>query len=128
MMARLATRKAKPAGSFHLTEDLIPAHIATLDIKDLHGFGTAACDKARERLGTTNLGDLAKRSRNVLCNALGKGTGDTLWKAIRGIDERKLESDKPRKSVSCEINVRLDNLSHNSIADCPSVRNPLRER
>ncbi|KZV71579.1 DNA repair protein [Peniophora sp. CONT] len=104
MMARLATRKAKPAGSFHLTEDEIPALMGTLDIKDLHGFGSAACDKAQEKLGSTNLGELAKRSRGVLCDALGKGTGETLWKAIRGIDERKLESDKPRKSVSCEIN------------------------
>ena len=40
-------------------------------------------------------------------DALGKGTGETLYKAVRGIDEKKLESDKPRKSVSCEINVRL---------------------
>jgi len=38
-------------------------------------------------------------------DALGKGTGEILYKAIRGIDEKKLESDKPRKSVSCEINV-----------------------
>ncbi|VDC00972.1 unnamed protein product [Peniophora sp. CBMAI 1063] len=111
MMARLATRKAKPAGSFHLTKDEIPTLVATLDIKDLHGFGSAACDKAKERLGSTNLGELAMRSKSALCDALGKGTGETLWKAIRGIDDRKLESDKPRKSVSCEINygIRFEN-------------------
>ena len=41
----------------------------------------------------------------TLINALGKLTGETLYNAVRGIDDKKLESDKPRKSVSCEINV-----------------------
>jgi DNA repair protein REV1 len=38
--------------------------------------------------------------------------GETLYDAIRGVDARKLESDKPRKSVSCDINVRIELLSH----------------
>ncbi|KAI0317485.1 hypothetical protein OF83DRAFT_1283395 [Amylostereum chailletii] len=104
MMARLATRKAKPAGSHHLLPADVPALIATLDIQDLHGFGWSSRDKALEKLGTTNLGDLVGKSKAALCEALGRGMGETLWKAVRGIDERKLESDKPRKSVSCEIN------------------------
>ena len=53
----------------------------------------------------TTLGDLAKKSKGVLIDALGKATGKTLYDAVRGIDDKKLESDKPRKSVSCEINV-----------------------
>lgn len=46
-----------------------------------------------------------RKSKGVLCEALGKSTGETLYNALRGIDDKKLESDKPRKSVSCEINV-----------------------
>jgi hypothetical protein len=78
-----------------------------LDIKDLHGFGWSAHKKALDKLGTTTLGVLARKPRSVLCDALGRGTGETLWKAVRGIDERRLESDKPRKSVSCDITVRI---------------------
>jgi len=108
MLARLATKHAKPAGSFHLRsaefEDLLP----TLDIQDLHGFGKATREKANEKFGTSNLGELSGRSKAVLCEALGKSTGETLYNAIRGVDERKLESDKPRKSVSCDINVGSD--------------------
>ncbi|KAA1475810.1 DNA repair protein [Dentipellis sp. KUC8613] len=104
MLARLATRRAKPAGSYHLRQEDLPNFITSLDIQDLHGFGWSTRDKAQEKLGATNLGELAKRSKATLCEALGKGTGETLYNAIRGIDERKLESDKPRKSVSCEIN------------------------
>ncbi|EMD34309.1 hypothetical protein CERSUDRAFT_107516 [Gelatoporia subvermispora B] len=104
MLARLASRKAKPAGSFHLLPSDISGFLAPLDIDDLHGFGYSARQKAQEKLAATNLGELAQKSKAQLCDALGKGTGETLYKAIRGIDERKLESDKPRKSVSCDVN------------------------
>lgn len=106
MLARVASRKAKPAGSFHILSQDAQALLAPLDIDDLHGFGYSARQKALERLGTTTLGVLADRSKATLCDALGKGMGEILYKAIRGIDDRKLESDKPRKSVSCDINVR----------------------
>lgn len=111
-LARLATRRAKPAGSFHLLASAFPDFLPTLDIQDLHGFGRAARDKAREKFGTTNLGELAGRTKAALCDALGKSMGETLYNSIRGIDERKLESDKPRKSVSCDINVRIEVPSH----------------
>lgn len=107
MLARLASRRAKPAGSHHIFPQDVPAFIAPLDIDDLHGFGHAARQKAKEKLGTTNLGELEKKSKAVLCDALGKGMGDILYNALRGIDDRKLESDKPRKSVSCDVNVRI---------------------
>jgi len=106
MLARLATRRAKPNGSFHLLPAKFPDLLPTLDIQDLHGFGRAARERAHENFGTSNLAELAGRSKVALCDALGKSTGETLYNAIRGVDERKLESDKPRKSVSCDINVR----------------------
>ncbi|KAI0355132.1 hypothetical protein OH77DRAFT_1504410 [Trametes cingulata] len=111
MLARLASRRAKPAGSFHLRPQDVPEFLAPLDIDDLHGFGHSARQKAAEKLGATNLGELVKKSKATLCEALGKGTGETLYKALRGIDERQLESDKPRKSVSCDINygIRFEN-------------------
>lgn len=111
MLARFATRRAKPAGSFHLLPAAFQKLLPDLDIQDLHGFGRAARDKATEKLGTTNLGELAGRSKAALCDALGNAMGDTLYNSIRGIDERKLESDKPRKSVSCDINygIRFEN-------------------
>lgn len=105
MLARLASRRAKPAGSYHLLPHEVAEFLAPLDIDDLHGFGYSARQKAEEKLGATNLGELTKKSKATLCEALGKGTGETLYNALRGIDERKLESDKPRKSVSCDINV-----------------------
>ena len=92
-----------------------------LDIDDLHGFGHSTRQKAKEKLGVTNLGELMKRSKMQLCEALGKGTGETLYKALRGVDDRKLTSDKPRKSVSCDINVRLSFLDSWSVSSAPSL-------
>ncbi len=112
MLARLATKRAKPAGSFHLRPAAFTDLLPTLDIQDLHGFGRATREKTNEKLGTSNLEELAGHSKVVLCEALGKSTGETLYNAIRGVDERKLESDKPRKSVSCDINVRIGFPSH----------------
>ncbi|EIW85594.1 DNA repair protein [Coniophora puteana RWD-64-598 SS2] len=104
LLARLATRRAKPAGSFHLHATDVSEYLAPLDIRDLHGFGYHLRQKAQQKLGATDLGTLMKKSKGQLCAALGPGTGEVLYKALRGVDERPLESDKPRKSVSCDIN------------------------
>lgn len=76
-----------------------------MTIRDLRGFGSANSEKAEAKLGTVTLGELKEKSKAVLCDALGKATGETLYNSIRGIDHTALESDKPRKSVSAEINV-----------------------
>ncbi|KAF5386916.1 hypothetical protein D9615_002002 [Tricholomella constricta] len=111
LLARLATRRAKPAGSYHLVHDEVKEFLAPLNISDLHGFGWSTKQKAQEKLGTATLGELMDKSKAVLCDVLGKSTGETVYNALRGIDDKKLESDKPRKSVSCEINygIRFEN-------------------
>ena len=35
----------------------------------------------------------------------GRGTGEVLFDAMRGVDGRRVEGGKARKSVSCDINV-----------------------
>lgn len=105
MLARLATKRAKPAGSFYLSISDAPTHVAELDIVDLHGFARAVRDKAVASFGTSKLRDLAKESKGALQQALGDKSGDRIWSAIRGVDDRALESDKPRKSVSADVNV-----------------------
>ncbi|KAH6919232.1 hypothetical protein BKA70DRAFT_1088545 [Coprinopsis sp. MPI-PUGE-AT-0042] len=104
LLARLATRKAKPGGSYHLLPEEVAEYLAPLEIGQLHGFGYQTKKKSGEKLGTTNLGELMKKSKGQLIDAFGKATGENLYNALRGVDDRKLESDKPRKSVSCEIN------------------------
>lgn len=113
-LARLATRRAKPASSFYLSLSALDEFLTPLKIDDLHGFGHGTREKAQQKLGTISLVELKKRSRGALCEALGKGTGDRLYDILRGIDEKKLESDRKRASVSCDINVRMK-FSHFSL-------------
>ncbi|KAJ8699295.1 deoxycytidyl transferase [Pleurotus ostreatus] len=104
LLARLATRRAKPAGAYHLISADAPTFLAPLSISDLPGFGHAAKQKIEEKFRTAILGDLLARSKGELSEVLGPKTGETLWKAIRGVDERVLTSEKKRSSVSSEIN------------------------
>ncbi|KAF4609103.1 deoxycytidyl transferase [Pleurotus pulmonarius] len=104
LLARLATRRAKPAGAYHLISADAPTFLAPLSISDLPGFGYAAKQKIEEKFRTAILGDLLTRSKGELSEVLGPKTGETLWKAIRGVDERVLTSEKKRSSVSSEIN------------------------
>ncbi|QRV86890.1 DNA repair protein REV1 [Ceratobasidium sp. AG-Ba] len=114
MLARLATKRAKPAGSFYLSITDAPMHIAELDIVNLHGFAGAVREKAILSFGTSKLGDLANKSKETLRKALGDKSGERIWNAIRGVDDRVLESDKPRKSVSADVNygIRFENNEH----------------
>ncbi|KAG9100820.1 deoxycytidyl transferase [Ceratobasidium sp. 370] len=114
MLARLATKSAKPAGSFYLSVSDASAYVAELDIVNLHGFAGAVRDKAILSFGTSKLGDLAGKSKDTLQRALGDKSGERIWNAIRGIDDRALESDKPRKSVSADVNygIRFENNEH----------------
>ena len=76
-----------------------------MQLDDLHGFGPQLRRKAHEKLGVSNLGELVKKPRSVLCEAMGKVIGETIYKALRGITTRTIQSNKPRRSVSAEINV-----------------------
>ncbi|KAG8714193.1 deoxycytidyl transferase [Ceratobasidium sp. 394] len=114
MLARLATKRAKPAGSFYLSISDAAAHVAELDIVNLHGFAGAIREKAILSFGTSKLGDLAGKGKDTLQRALGDKSGERIWNAIRGVDDRVLESDKPRKSVSADVNygIRFENNEH----------------
>ena len=121
LLARLATRRAKPAGSFHIacskTSDDIFQFLSPLDITDLPGFGHAAKNKALGKLGSTSVEKLREVSKERLCEIFGRTNGETLWGFVRGIDHRPLERDGGRRSVSCEINVSNYFVYNSAIVD-----------
>lgn len=108
MLARLATRHAKPARSFHLAADKTQEFLKDLDVGELPNFGYSTKKKIEATFGTSLCGQLLNRSKGALQACLGDKTGETLFKFVRGIDERKLEPQKERKSVSAEVNVSSD--------------------
>ncbi|EJU05804.1 DNA repair protein [Dacryopinax primogenitus] len=104
LLARLATRRAKPAGSCHILPEDVSALLEDLDIKDLHGVGWSISERMDSNLGIKKVGELAKQPKATLQKLFGPKMGEKLFNAARGIDNAQIESHKQRKSVSAEVN------------------------
>lgn len=108
LLARIATNKAKPAGSFHLEREDAVVHLSPLALSILPGFGYNTIEKIKAKWGFTTCGEVHDiKDESALQRVLGPGTGSKLWNFVRGIDDRQLKSDEMRKSVSASINVSL---------------------
>ncbi|OAX81285.1 hypothetical protein ACJ72_04372 [Emergomyces africanus] len=103
LQARVALRKAKPAGQFQLKPDAVLDFVGNLTVKDLPGVAHSLGAKL-EDLGVTFVKDIRDLSREKLISALGPKTGTKLWDFSRGIDNTEVGIQTPRKSVSAEIN------------------------
>lgn len=107
LLAKLATRHAKPAGVYHLISEAIPSFIHRLSVEDFPYVGYSTKSKVEAAFKTTKAGELLDISKGRWKSVLGEKTGEMMWGYLRGIDSRRLEGDKVRKSVSAEMNVRL---------------------
>ncbi|KAK0532318.1 deoxycytidyl transferase [Tilletia horrida] len=108
LLARLATRKAKPGGVWHLTDDQALAFTAALDVDDLHGIGWHMREDLRTRYGTINVGELrAQLTESKLGAALGPKQGAKVYKKLCGLDRDRLEAQKLRQSVGANVNYAI---------------------
>ncbi|BEI93738.1 uncharacterized protein CcaverHIS019_0601970 [Cutaneotrichosporon cavernicola] len=109
LLARLATRNAKPPGPgvFHLMGPDIAPFLSELDVDNFPSFARSAKNKLAEAFGATTVQALLPQSKEALRRVLGPKTGDTLYSFMRGKDDRQLEPDKARKSVSAETNYAI---------------------
>ncbi|KAJ8980821.1 hypothetical protein NQ317_000554 [Molorchus minor] len=87
LQARLATRKAKPSGQYHLQADDVEMYMSDIPLADLPGVGYATLAKLGN-LGLNTCGDVQVTSLKVL----------------QGMDKRPLNFHHERKSVSAEVN------------------------
>ena|ERR1700733_1065863 len=108
LLARIATRAAKPGGSFHLKKEAAIEHLAPLPLSVLPGFGRSTLEKIQAKWGITTFGE-ARGINDIgaMQRLLGAGTGTKLWNFVRGIDDRELKPDENRRTVSATINVRF---------------------
>lgn len=117
LLAKLGTRRAKPAGVHHVVTAEVEALLAPFDVEDLPSIGYSIRSKVEERFGSTVCGELMEHSKGAFRALLGPKTGEMLWGYLRGMDDRKLEPHKERKSISAEMNVsRFEYLAQSSMA------------
>ncbi len=100
LIAKIASAICKPNGQLEVTAGEVPAFMEKLPVREIWGIG----DKTERRLnelGVKTCGELQRFSRPELVDLFGK-FGSELFDLCRGIDDRPVEPDRPRKSLSTE--------------------------
>ncbi|XP_020007777.1 DNA repair protein REV1 isoform X2 [Castor canadensis] len=103
LLARMATRKAKPDGQYHLQPDEVDDFIRGQLVTNLPGVGRSMESKLTS-LGIKTCGDLQYMTMAKLQKEFGPKTGQMLYRFCRGLDDRPVRAEKERKSISAEIN------------------------
>jgi DNA repair protein REV1 len=102
LLAKVALRKAKPAGQHQIKPDEVLDALADLEVKDLPGVAYSIGGKLEE-IGVKVVKDIRQVSKERLSSLLGPKTGEKLWEYARGIDKTEVGDQPPRKSVSAEV-------------------------
>ena len=99
-LAKIASDWNKPDGQFVITPDKVDAFIIKLPVTKLYGVGKVTGQKM-DLLGIETCADLQTYSTIELAKMFGS-FGETLYTLCRGIDERKVQTESRRKSISVE--------------------------
>uniref|UniRef100_L7M6V5 DNA repair protein REV1 n=1 Tax=Rhipicephalus pulchellus TaxID=72859 RepID=L7M6V5_RHIPC len=103
LVARVANRFAKPNGHHFVDSSNLPAFFETVNVKDLPGVGYRLQTQLSE-MGVETCKQLQALPLETLKAKFGVKTSSLLYNYARGIDNRSLQFDKLRKSVSAEVN------------------------
>jgi len=99
-LAKVASDWNKPDGQFVITPDKVADFVEKLPVRKLYGVGKVTAGKM-DNLGIETCGDLQQYDKTQLLEMFGS-FGETLHSLCRGIDERKVQAQSRRKSISVE--------------------------
>lgn len=103
LLAKVALRKAKPAGQYQVKPEEVLDFIGELLVQDLPGVAYSIGGKLEE-IGVKFVKDIRSLSKDRLMAVLGPKTGQKLSEYSRGIDLTEVGEQAIRKSVSAEVN------------------------
>ncbi|KAH8910941.1 DNA repair protein [Coniochaeta sp. PMI_546] len=103
LLAKVALRKAKPAGQYQIRPEEVLDILGDLKVEDLPGVAYSIGGKLEE-IGVKLVKDIRQTSKERLTSVLGPKTGEKLWEYSRGIDRTEVGEQPVRKSVSAEVN------------------------
>ena len=106
LIAKIASEINKPNGQFEVKPEQVANFMKDLPVRKIWGIGEKS-ERKLEELGVKTCGELQRFSRPELVNVFGK-FGLELYDLCRGIDDRLVEPDRPRKSLSTEETFALD--------------------
>ncbi|RAL60368.1 hypothetical protein DID88_000144 [Monilinia fructigena] len=103
LLAKVALRKAKPAGQHQIKPEEVLDFIGELGVQNLPGVAYSVGGKLEE-IGVKFVKDVRQLSKDRLMTVLGPKTGEKIWNYSRGIDKSEVGEQVVRKSVSAEVN------------------------
>ncbi|MFT4177345.1 MAG: DNA polymerase IV [Luteolibacter sp.] len=119
MIAKIASDWNKPDGQKEVTGEEVPEFVAALPVGKIWGVGRKMREKL-EGMGIRTCADLQRLDRIEMTRRFGRW-GLELWHLCRGIDDRPVEPDRTRKSLSCENTFRTN------LTSIEELQQPLRE-
>ncbi|KAI4917121.1 hypothetical protein J4E90_003628 [Alternaria incomplexa] len=110
LLAKVALRKAKPAGQYQIKPEEVLEFIGQLQVQDLPGVAWSIGGKLEDQ-GVKLVKDIRELTKERLVQILGPKTGEKLYEYARGIDHQEVGEQVARKSISAEVNwgVRFEN-------------------
>ncbi|KXX75900.1 DNA repair protein rev1 [Madurella mycetomatis] len=102
LLAKIALRKAKPAGQHQIRPEEVLDILGDLKVEDLPGVAYSIGGKLEE-IGIKLVKDIRHTSKERLVSVLGPKTGEKLWEYARGIDRTEVGEQPIRKSVSADV-------------------------
>lgn len=106
LLAKLSSDFKKPNGQFTVAPDKIDEIIKTVPVGRIWGVGKVMNERLAQ-IGIKTCADLQEYPRHELIHSFGK-MGDLLYDFCRGIDEREVETEFERKSLSVERTFNRD--------------------
>lgn len=105
-LAKIASDWQKPNGLFVITPAEVDTFVLNLPVKKLHGVGKVTEAKLNS-MNIPTCAELREQSLVNLTEAFGR-FGKRLWHLARGIDERPVQPDSRRQSLSVERTYHQD--------------------
>jgi len=106
LIAKIASEMNKPDGQFEVKPEEVPGFMQDLPVRKIWGIGEKT-ERKLEELGVKTCSELQRFSRPELIDLFGK-FGLDLYDLCRGNDDRPVEPDRPRKSLSTEETFAVD--------------------
>ena len=112
-LAKIASDVKKPDGTFVIEPHQAVAFLQTLDIGKFYGIGQVTAERLM-KIGIKKGADLYALSLDAMMKIFGK-RGLFFYDIVRGIDSRKVEPERTRKTISAENTFETDLTSRFSI-------------
>jgi len=106
LIAKIASEINKPNGQFEVKPEDVSEFMKDLPVRKIWGIGEKSERKLQE-VGVKTCRELQSFTRAEIVDLFGK-FGMELYDLCRGIDDRPVEPDRPRKSLSTEETFAVD--------------------